>query len=184
MKYFDPFTDGGFYHIFNHAVGSENLFRNRENYRYFLEKYHEYIDHVAQTYCYCLMPNHFHFLVRFHPQQKESGHKNLMQPISNLLNSYTKSYNNMFKRRGALFINRTRRRAVTDDIYLHTLVEYIHTNPVRDGFCESADDWRYSSFRNFASNSSFPGQQEPEGYQPFCPATVSWPSVSGFGSST
>ena len=52
-----------FYHIYNHAVGNELLFKNFDNYRYFLQKYTEYIYPVAKTYSYCLMPNHFHFLI-------------------------------------------------------------------------------------------------------------------------
>lgn len=52
------------YHIFNHANGFENVFREAENYRYFLEKYRMYILPIAETYAYCLMPNHFHLVVR------------------------------------------------------------------------------------------------------------------------
>ena len=59
----EPLEPDRFYHIYNHAVGNENLFRKNENYRYFLQKYAEYINPVAETYAYCLMPNHFHFLI-------------------------------------------------------------------------------------------------------------------------
>jgi len=59
----EPLEPDRFYHIYNHAVGKENFFREDENYQYFLQKYAEYINPVAETYVYCLMPNHFHFLV-------------------------------------------------------------------------------------------------------------------------
>ena len=52
------------YHIFNHANGFENIFTEDENYRFFLEKYKLYIAPIAETYAYCLMPNHFHLVVR------------------------------------------------------------------------------------------------------------------------
>jgi REP element-mobilizing transposase RayT len=52
------------YHIFNHANGFENVFSEPENYRFFLEKYLKYISPIAETYAYCLMPNHFHLVVR------------------------------------------------------------------------------------------------------------------------
>ncbi len=52
-----------FYHIYNHAVGDELLFKNNDNFKYFLLKYAEYINPIAKTYAYCLMPNHFHFLI-------------------------------------------------------------------------------------------------------------------------
>lgn len=52
------------YHIYTHVNGFENLFNSEENYRYFLKKYTEYILPVAETYAYCLMPNHFHFAIK------------------------------------------------------------------------------------------------------------------------
>jgi len=52
------------YHIFNHANGFENIFKEPENYRFFLNKYRKYISPMAETYAYCLMPNHFHLVIR------------------------------------------------------------------------------------------------------------------------
>ena len=52
------------YHIFNHANGFENIFIEDENYRFFLDKYQQYILPIAETYAYCLLPNHFHLVVR------------------------------------------------------------------------------------------------------------------------
>ncbi len=57
------------YHIFNHANGFENVFQEDENFRYFLEKYHLYISPIAETYAYCLMPNHFHLVVRIRKRE-------------------------------------------------------------------------------------------------------------------
>ena len=52
------------YHVYNRANGNEKLFLSNENYRYFFEKYMIYISPIANTFCYCLMPNHFHFLIK------------------------------------------------------------------------------------------------------------------------
>jgi hypothetical protein len=57
------------YHIFNHANGFENIFVEEENYRFFLEKYQEYISPIAETYAYCLLPNHFHLVVRIRKRE-------------------------------------------------------------------------------------------------------------------
>ena len=57
------------YHIFNHANGFENVFREDENFRYFLEKYRLYITPIAETYAYCLMPNHFHLVIRIRKRE-------------------------------------------------------------------------------------------------------------------
>ena len=68
MKYFDKFHPDNFYHIFNHAVGKENLFKNHYNYIFFLSKFDKYISPIAKTFCYCLMPNHFHVLIQIRPE--------------------------------------------------------------------------------------------------------------------
>ena len=52
------------YHIFNHANGFENIFTVDDNYRFYLDKYQQYILPIAETYAYCLLPNHFHLVVR------------------------------------------------------------------------------------------------------------------------
>ena len=57
------------YHIFNHANGFENLFVDEENYRFFLEKYKKHISPIAETYAYCLLPNHFHLVIRIRQQE-------------------------------------------------------------------------------------------------------------------
>lgn len=57
------------YHIFNHANGFENVFCNDCNYWFFLDKYRKYISPIAETYAYCLMPNHFHLVVRIRKKE-------------------------------------------------------------------------------------------------------------------
>ncbi len=158
MKYLDRFHPNGYYHIFNHAVGSENLFRTPENFDYFLIGFEKYLSPVCKTICYCLMPNHFHFLVQIRDEEsilksakKDSDitfdyHKFVMQQLSNFLNSYAKSYNKRFLRRGALFLDYTKRIIIEDNNSLMQVTKYIHLNPVRHGFCTSINDWSYSSY--------------------------------------
>jgi putative transposase len=68
------------YHVYNRANGSEKLFLSKENYRFFLEKYRLYTDPIADTFCYCLMPNHFHFLIRI--KSEAELHKVFSMPIA------------------------------------------------------------------------------------------------------
>ena len=79
---------GNFYHIYNHANGSENLFRNDENYNFFLRKWSQHIEPIADSYAYCLMPNHFHFLVRI---KDEEDLEKLDQVFKTCLISYPKN---------------------------------------------------------------------------------------------
>ncbi|MBU1009890.1 MAG: hypothetical protein KKD74_07140 [Bacteroidetes bacterium] len=64
-----PLQSDTSYHIFNHANGFEKLFLHEANYHYFLEKYILYINPIAETLSYCLMPNHFHIVVRIRERE-------------------------------------------------------------------------------------------------------------------
>ena len=59
-----PLEYDRYYHIYNRGINSENLFREAANYEHFLQLYDKYIEPVAETYAWVLMPNHFHLLVR------------------------------------------------------------------------------------------------------------------------
>lgn len=55
---------GRFFHIYNRGNNREDLFREERNYALFLRLYAFHIAPIADTYAYCLLKNHFHFLVR------------------------------------------------------------------------------------------------------------------------
>lgn len=147
------------YHIYTHANGSQDLFRSDENYRYFLEKYATYIYPIAETFAYCLMPNHLHLMVRIKGRESLSslqGFKTLegmelsntiSRQFSHLFNGYTQAYNRMFNRKGSLFIPRFHRKLIDSNTYFSTLIAYIHNNPVNHGFDNSAADWPHSSWQ-------------------------------------
>ena len=97
-----------FYHYFNRANGNENLFREEKNYQYFLQLLRKYIPPVADVYSYCLLPNHFHLVLKTKderelPEEIRTGKRLIRHPFSNLFNSYAKSFNKTYNRRGSLF---------------------------------------------------------------------------------
>ena len=147
-KGIEKFEAGAYYHLVNDAVGIENLFRSEDNYRYFLSRYAAYMPSVCSTLCYCLMPNHIHFLIQVHSEEillrhkKYNGdiHKLVMQQWSNLLNSYAKAYNKKYKRKGALWLDYTKRFKVANDSYLTAAIHYIHNNPLKHGFTKKLED--------------------------------------------
>jgi len=55
---------GKYYHIYNRGINGENLFHQEKDYERFLTLYARYIEPIAETYAWVLMPNHFHLLVR------------------------------------------------------------------------------------------------------------------------
>jgi len=160
MKGLIHFEPDSYYHIVNHAVGNENLFRSKENFYFFLNKYSNYMPSVCDTFAYCLMPNHIHFLIRTHPEEtliahhkyKRDFHKLVMQELSNLLNSYAKAYNKLYQRKGALWVDFTKRFLIDSDSYLASTINYIHQNPIKHGFIGSPEDWKFSSFTSIVSD--------------------------------
>jgi REP element-mobilizing transposase RayT len=155
MQQFELLEHGQFYHIYNHAVGGLDLFRDVNNYEYFLELYDKYISPVADTYAWVLMKNHFHLLVRIKNVEERlnltgfenlSGLKPLHQHFSNLFNAYTKAYNKYHQTRGSLFERPFKRKLIDSDDYLRQVVLYIHNNPVHHGFCEHPLEYPWSSY--------------------------------------
>lgn len=171
-----------FYHIYNRANGSELLFRSDDNYHYFLRKYTEYISPIIDTFSYCLMPNHFHFLAQVKPENElihffgdkyqpnpqgfknqqpdPQGFKNLEGLVASLLskqfshffNAYSKAYNKQHGRIGSLFMHPYKRKLVDDEDYLRKLVHYIHFNPVQSGLCPSPEEWKFSSYHSIINS--------------------------------
>lgn len=66
-----------YYHIYNRGINSCNLFKESSDYKHFLELYKRYIDPIANTYSWCLMPNHFHILVRIKDEDEIGYYKPL-----------------------------------------------------------------------------------------------------------
>lgn len=87
----EPLQPDTSYHIFNHANGFENVFRQTDNFRYFMEKYHMYISPIAETYAYCLMPNHFHLVVRIRKREAiEELIRNKNKNNSSIITNFSK----------------------------------------------------------------------------------------------
>jgi REP element-mobilizing transposase RayT len=138
-----PFFDGGFYHIYNRGNNREPIFFERENYLFFLRRIREYfIPEEIEIIAYCLMPNHFHMLIRL-----------LIADVSDVLQaftlSYVKSINKRFQRVGSLFQGPFESRLVEQNKYLLHLSRYIHLNPVAAKLVKRAEDWEFSSYRDY-----------------------------------
>jgi REP element-mobilizing transposase RayT len=150
------------YHIYNRSIGKEKIFLTPDNYHFFLMKYKLYISPIAKTYCYCLMPNHFHFLVKIKNETELKRVFNLSEVndqisdkiskcFSNLFSSYTQSFNSQRNRQGSLFKKVFKRIMLTDEDIFTKLVHYIHFNPVKANLCRKPENWRYSSYNAIIS---------------------------------
>ena len=65
-----PLEPEGFYHIYNHAVGNDLLFKSDRNYLFFLMKLQKYLNGYIMVYAYCLIPNHFHLLLKVKTEEE------------------------------------------------------------------------------------------------------------------
>jgi putative transposase len=140
------FIEGGTYHVYNRGNGDDPIFRNHANYEYFLKKYFLYMSMHWETHAWCLMPNHFHFIVTVKPPLMGEEYTQCSQAFANLCNGYAQSFNRQHKRMGSLFMRSFRRKNVTDRDYLKTLTCYVHNNPVKPGMVRYPDQWEYSSY--------------------------------------
>lgn len=146
---------GNYYHLYNHGVGGRDLFKNPDNYEYFLALYEKYISPIADTFAWVLMPNHFHLLIRIKDEaeiiENSDINKPLHQYFSNLFNAYSKAFNKRYGVRGALFERPFKRKQVDSVEYLKQVILYIHNNPVHHGFCSHPVEYPWSSYLSCVS---------------------------------
>lgn len=141
-----------FYHIWNRGNNRDNLFYKQKNYEYFLRLYDEHMDSVVETYAFCLLPNHFHLLIRtkmFH-QFGETSKKQRSNPVSiafqQLFTAYSKAINIQERRTGSLFQKPFKRLEVNHPKYFAALVHYIHTNPQKHGIIDDFRQYPWCSY--------------------------------------
>ncbi|HOY33395.1 MAG TPA: transposase [Bacteroidales bacterium] len=148
----DVLESGAMYHIFNRGNNKENLFVEDRNYSYFLSLTEKYLTKVADIYCYCLMRNHFHLLLKIKDIaiiKEEKYQKKPFLAFSHFFNSYTKSINNAYNRTGSLFQEHFHRNRITEDGFFKNVVAYIHLNPERHGFVSDFRNYSHSSYSTF-----------------------------------
>jgi len=153
---------GRFYHIYSRGINRENVFIEERNYHFFMKRYAQYIEPVADTYAYCLLRNHFHVMLRtktvaeqeawFHQTFQVSETRKIFKPkppshqFGTLLNAYAKAINKAYGRTGSLFQHPFGRIEVTNERHLQNLLIYIHQNPQHHGMIDDFRDWPYSSY--------------------------------------
>jgi putative transposase len=161
-----------FYHIYNRTNGNDLMFIEPENYRYFLSQWKKYFEHYLDTYAYCLMSNHFHFIASVKKvdaafmdavqNEQTVAAKNFIANPSNVntfledqfkrfFNSYTAAINKQQKRHGSLFQKRFRRIHIGAMPVLLEKICYVHHNPIHHGIGSTYDCWQYSSYNAYLS---------------------------------
>jgi putative transposase len=142
IDYHPPLYKDNLYHIYNRGNGKETIFYNPGNYNYFLRQYDKYISGLADTFAFCLLPNHFHLLVRIKCDFPEA----VSESFRKLFISYSMSINKQQNRTGNLFQRGFKRKLIEDEKYFYRAVYYIHSNPVHHGIVSNLNNYKYSSF--------------------------------------
>ena len=133
-----------YYHIYNRGLNRKNIFFNEGNYIYCLSLIGQYAKDLSiSVIAYCLMPNHYHLLLR------QDGEESISRLIQNVFNRYVQSVNNQLGRSGTLFRGKSKHIHVNDDAYIIHLCRYIHLNPVEAGLVTRPEDWPFSNYREW-----------------------------------
>ena len=137
----EEFVRGEYFHIYNRSVENTRLFKSDEDYVYFLDKITPKITaYHTSVFAFCLMPNHFHFLLR------QDGDIPVYQIFNDLNNSYVQYYNYKYSRKGPLYQGSLKHKRIKNDNYLISLCQYIHFNPQKAGLVDNLLDWKYSNY--------------------------------------
>jgi len=142
------FEPGMFCHVVNRGVDREPIFLRPADYEFFLHGIARFFPSQSITViAYCLMPNHYHLLLRLEDDV-------LSRVIQRLTMSFSLAMNLRRRRTGPLFTGRFRSVVVRSDEQLVHTSAYIHLNPVAAGLAESPLKWPYSSYRAYLGRRS------------------------------
>ena len=135
-------NEGEFYHFFGRSTAKNaKLFYQPRNYDSFLINFSKYFSDYLDVWAYCLLPNHFHFLLRV----KLKVDTTINDRWVKFSNNYSDHINKQENRCGQVFHKSTQFLPITDESHLLSLVKYINYNPVLHELVESPAEWRYSS---------------------------------------
>jgi len=166
---------GRVYHVLNKSIAGYEIFNDDFEFNRFLEtfvyyqsknnlKFSEFSNHkeyyselvdlalldrerYIQMIAYCLMPTHFHFIIK---QLKDNG---ISKFLNDVLNSYTRFFNTKHKRKGPLWVGNTKKVLVETDEQLLHLTRYIHINSTTAYIVDRPEDWKFSSYMEFLNKS-------------------------------
>lgn len=171
-----PFVENEYYHLYNRGVDKREIFSDQYDIDRFFQSMEEFniIEPIGSIYensfikdkeiklgsstpklvefvCYCLNPNHYHFLVR---QVVENGIEKFMHKLGT---GYTNYFNNKIKRTGSLFQGRFKSIHIDSNEYLLHLSAYINLNDKVHRLNELGSSTYMSSWDEYISNKNKQG---------------------------
>ncbi len=146
------------YHIYNQGNNKQTIFQDDADYIYFLKKVRDELLPNCNILAYCLMPNHFHFLLNITENAVEKIKLGSIEidKVSNafrkILSNYAQYFNEKYKKSGSLFRQKTKGKCLTlDNSQNYPLIcfNYIHQNPYKANLISNLEFWQYSSYIDY-----------------------------------
>lgn len=127
-------VSGQYYHVISRGIERREIFSGEEDYADFLGRAGDWLKKCeSKCLAWCLMPNHFHFLI-------QRGVRPLSELMHHVMTGYAVNYNLRRQRCGHLFQNRYKAIICDGDSYFQELAPYIHLNPLRAKLVKDVDD--------------------------------------------
>ena len=135
-------VDGFTYHVLNRGNGKQEVFHKAKDYEAFLDLLKEAkTRYSVEMFAYCLMPNHFHLVLRpYHADE-------LSKFMHWLTTSHVRRYHRHYGTTGHVWGGRYKSFIIQDGRYLLMVMRYVEGNPVMANLVNSAKDWLWSSHR-------------------------------------
>ncbi len=160
MNRIEPLQENKFYHVFNRGLNKQQIFFDAKDYEYFYNNIPRYKEKFTQIQilAWCLLPNHFHFLLVEKEKANSSNSKssNHNCSISKFMQKVQQSYAVFFNhkygesikqgKKGPVFEGRFKAKIVEDDDYFYRLKQYIEWNAVKHEIVDKPEEWGYSSY--------------------------------------
>lgn len=164
------FISGGIFHVFNKSIANYGIFKdikNADRFRKTLDYYNnravtkslsriirdkEYQyqnllyqkeQSIIKFLCYCIMPDHYHLLVKILKENIFSKY------VNDIENSFTRYFNIKFNRKGPLWQSGFKAVRIKNNEQLLHISRYIHLNPTTSNLVEKPEEWQFSSYRDF-----------------------------------
>jgi REP element-mobilizing transposase RayT len=133
--------EGAIYHVTARGDRREPIFQDDSDRRMLLRIVGQAMERFdAKAYAYCLMANHYHFVLGTH-------RANLSRLMRHINGVFTQAYNRCHTQVGHLFQGRFQALLVDKDAYFLEVCRYVDLNPVRAGMVARPGDWPWSSYR-------------------------------------
>lgn len=142
----------GIYHAYNRGLEKRTIFLDSLDYKKFIQLINEYQNihakKMVSIFAYCLMPNHFHFLVQ---QKNDMDMPRFIQVITG---EYTRYFNWRYRREGQLWQGTYKAKRIKDESQFNHVLNYIHMNPIE--ITEHINNYRFSSLKSYVYMTDHP----------------------------